>query len=243
VVVGSLGGQYPRKAKLIFLPNDEARSHVRVETSDVTLSQLLLAALEKVKTEHETSRSRIPEFLERFKQNFPSLASKYLKSDSLEDLLFKEDYSHVTRNSRGPDLIPSDEDEDEDEDEESCQFCDKTMIVERKQREMRVHYGLIASTSQKIKSAPLRDKLSRNFGGEVLCIEMDIIKAKPLFPSYFPCVVIRGICDYADSHLNEDWLEHAAIMATAYAKELLQYVSPGDVDREPSLKDVADQGK
>ena len=37
----------------------------------------------------------------------------------------------------------------------------------------------------------------------------------------FPCVVIRGICDYADSHKNKRWQPYAAVTAAAYAKELL----------------------
>jgi hypothetical protein len=42
----------------------------------------------------------------------------------------------------------------------------------------------------------------------------------------FPCLVIRGICDYADSHKNKIWQPYAAAAAGAYAKELL-FVIPG----------------
>ena len=42
----------------------------------------------------------------------------------------------------------------------------------------------------------------------------------------FPCVVIRGICDYADSHKNKIWQPYAAATAAAYAKELLRVI-PG----------------
>jgi hypothetical protein len=42
----------------------------------------------------------------------------------------------------------------------------------------------------------------------------------------FPCLVIRGICDYADSHKNKIWQSYAAATAAAYAKELL-LVIPG----------------
>lgn len=38
----------------------------------------------------------------------------------------------------------------------------------------------------------------------------------------FPCVVIRGICDYADSHKNKVSQPYAAAAAAAYAKELLK---------------------
>jgi nucleoside phosphorylase len=40
----------------------------------------------------------------------------------------------------------------------------------------------------------------------------------------FPCIVIRGICDYADSHKNDSWQEYAALVAAAYAKELLSVI-------------------
>jgi hypothetical protein len=40
----------------------------------------------------------------------------------------------------------------------------------------------------------------------------------------FPCVVIRGICDYADSHKNKEWQGYAAATAAAYAKELLSVI-------------------
>ena len=37
-------------------------------------------------------------------------------------------------------------------------------------------------------------------------------------------VVIRGICDYADSHKNDQWYPYAAAVAAACAKELLTYM-------------------
>jgi hypothetical protein len=36
-----------------------------------------------------------------------------------------------------------------------------------------------------------------------------------------PCLVIRGICDYADSHKSKRWQDYAALTAAAYAKILL----------------------
>ena len=41
----------------------------------------------------------------------------------------------------------------------------------------------------------------------------------------FPCLVIRGICDYADSHKNKKWQRYAAITAAAYAKKLLSIIA------------------
>jgi nucleoside phosphorylase len=51
---------------------------------------------------------------------------------------------------------------------------------------------------------------------EVYCVEME---AAGLMNN-FPCLVIRGICDYADSYKNNDWQGYIAALAVAFAKEL-----------------------
>lgn len=89
-----------------------------------------------------------------------------------------------------------------------------------------VHYGTIASGNQVIKDGVTRDQLSSELGG-VLCFEME---AAGLMNS-FPCLVIRGICDYADSHKNKKWQPYAAATAAAYAKELLSVIPVADIDR------------
>ncbi|KAL2837236.1 nucleoside phosphorylase domain-containing protein [Aspergillus pseudoustus] len=86
----------------------------------------------------------------------------------------------------------------------------------RSQREVRVHYGLIASGNKVVKDAQFRDSLNKAFGGHLLCVEME---AAGLMNN-FPCIVIQGICDYADSRKEKTWQEYAAAVATAYAKEL-----------------------
>ncbi|KAK3613020.1 hypothetical protein LTR56_028114 [Elasticomyces elasticus] len=47
----------------------------------------------------------------------------------------------------------------------------------------------------------------------------------------FPCVVIRGVCDYADSHKNKRWQPYAAAKAVCYAEELLGEVDAQGVER------------
>jgi nucleoside phosphorylase len=42
----------------------------------------------------------------------------------------------------------------------------------------------------------------------------------------FPCLVIRGVYDYADAHKNDVWHRYAATTAAAYAKEFLSIVPP-----------------
>jgi nucleoside phosphorylase len=195
----------------------------------------LLTALAKLETEHELKGPKIPQYLDELKEKWPRLATKYVKSDSLEDVLFKPQYGHVRADDRS---IADTEDgrnsdgEDGYEEEKSCQFCNKTNAVKRKPRDMLVHYGLIASGNQVIKDAALRDALNKTLGGNVLCVEME---AAGLMND-FPCIAIRGICDYADSHKNKDWQEHAATVAAAFAKELLSIVPALEVEQMPTIK-------
>ncbi|KAL7931911.1 ankyrin repeat-containing domain protein [Trichoderma chlorosporum] len=106
-------------------------------------------------------------------------------------------------------------------------------------REMQVHYGLIASGNQVIKDAKFRDNLNKSLGGNILCVEME---AAGLMND-FPCLVIRGICDYADSQKNKAWQEHAAAVAAAFAKELLSVVPAQEVEQMPTIKRIDAQLK
>lgn len=47
-----------------------------------------------------------------------------------------------------------------------------------------------------------------------------------------PVGVIRGVCDYADSHKNKDWQPYAAAMAAAYAKAILGTIQPKKIRGE-----------
>ncbi|RKK93408.1 hypothetical protein BFJ70_g17737, partial [Fusarium oxysporum] len=56
--------------------------------------------------------------------------------------------------------------------------------------------------------------------------------------NHFPCLVIRGICDYSDSHKNKEWQGFAAMMAAAYAKDLLHQIPPNKVEAEKPISEV-----
>ncbi|KXJ87791.1 nucleoside phosphorylase domain-containing protein [Microdochium bolleyi] len=79
-----------------------------------------------------------------------------------------------------------------------------------------VFFGTIASGNKVVKNAAARDQLSRVLGG-VLCFEME---AAGVLAS-FPCLVVRGICDYADEYKDKEWQPYAAATAAAYAKAIL----------------------
>ncbi|KAK9850017.1 Nucleoside phosphorylase [Penicillium brevicompactum] len=197
----------------------------------------LLSALSTIEREHEMTGSRIPEYLDDLKIRWPKLAPKYCRSDSLKDVLFKADCEHIDNPSAEEDKDNGEEDEDEEEEEEegeSCMYCDQSNILRRKPRSMRVHYGLIASGNRVVKDALFRNEVNKELGGKVLCFEME---AAGLMND-FPCLVIRGICDYADAHKNKKWQRHAAAVAAAFTKELLTFVPVQEVEQMPAIKDL-----
>lgn len=73
-----------------------------------------------------------------------------------------------------------------------------------------VHYGTIGSANQVVKNRKTRDRLREDLG--LLCVEMEAAGIM----DEFLCLVIRGICDYADSHKSKRWQE--------YAKQLLSII-------------------
>jgi nucleoside phosphorylase len=95
-----------------------------------------------------------------------------------------------------------------------------------------VHYGLIASANQLMKDALVRDKLAAE--KDVLCFEME---AAGLM-DHFPCLVIRGICDYSDSHKNKEWQGYAAMAAAAYAKDLLCRIPQSKIEAQDKIVDI-----
>ncbi|KAK6499967.1 hypothetical protein TWF481_010324 [Arthrobotrys musiformis] len=240
VVVGTPTGQFPGVVQWDMGKNTLGGSERTGALNNPP--NFLLTALGRLETEQELSGSKIPEYLDQMIAKFPRL-TKYMKSKSFEDVLFKAAYSHKDKPDSPDEEVDEEQDEEDDEEddeeedeeeEESCKHCDRSQIVKRKARGMRIHYGLIASGNKVIKDAIFRDDLNKSLGGQVLCVEME---AAGLLPN-FPCIVIRGICDYADSHKNKVWQEHSAAVAAAFAKELLEYVPASAIDGVDPVKDI-----
>ncbi|KZL75723.1 kinesin light chain [Colletotrichum tofieldiae] len=105
--------------------------------------------------------------------------------------------------------------------------CAKCRLEDLMERDVRattgpvLFFGNIASGNQVMKDGLTRDRYSQELG-KVLCFEME---AAGLMNNV-PCIVIRGICDYADAHKNKRWQPYAAATAAACAKELLNIIPP-----------------
>lgn len=87
-----------------------------------------------------------------------------------------------------------------------------------------------------MRDASIRNALTAD--KDVLCFEME---AAGLM-NHFPCLVVRGICDYADSHKNNEWQGYAAMAAAAYTKDLLYRITPKRIDAEKNITDVLSGG-
>jgi nucleoside phosphorylase len=178
---------------------------------------VLLTALSTLKAEHNRLPSKIPQYLAEMIKKFPKMRKDYTHQGEINDRLYQAGYEH-------PDGALT------------CELCDPEQEVTRDARddsEPRILFGTIASGSRVIKHAETRERLQRDLG--VLCFETE---AAGLM-SDFPCLVIRGICDYSDSHKNGRWQKYAAASAAAFAKELLQYVSAEQVRKEAPIVHVS----
>ncbi|RKL09689.1 hypothetical protein BFJ70_g16644 [Fusarium oxysporum] len=173
--------------------------------------QALMTAVAKLQADHRSESSKIPSILSKMLERHPSMI-EYTHPGILQDQLFDGTYDHVQ---------PMD----------SCQRCDVSRLVRRPARSStvpKIHCGIIASANQVMKHGRTRDQLAEEL--DVLCFEME---AAGLMDS-FPCLAIRGICDYSDSHKNKKWQEYAAATAAAYAKELLSVILTNSINQTQS---------
>ena len=168
----------------------------------------LLSALNQLSAQHVEEGHRIAESIEQMVTRVPNLRDYFLRPPPEKDRLYKADYVHT-------DDMRTDE--------------NSQLVVRQprtgKHQDPAIHYGLIASADQVMKDPHTRDKLAKEQG--ILCFEME---AAGLMDR-FACVVIRGICDYSDTHKSFDWQSYAAATAAAYAKELLAVISGDTVDK------------
>jgi nucleoside phosphorylase len=188
---------------------------------------VLLNALASIQAYHERKDSKVPCFLQEMLEKNPKMGKRskqnpgYAHQGFDNDRLFKSPCDHVP----GPD----------------CRGCDTTDEVQRDPRDTTdpdIHYGIIASGNMLVKNAATRDRIVADVGEDCICFEME---AAGLM-NHFPCLVIRGICDYADSHKNDRWQRYASATAAAYAKELLAYVPAAEVQETKRALEVLQSG-
>ncbi|KAL6699522.1 hypothetical protein J3F84DRAFT_392951 [Trichoderma pleuroticola] len=116
---------------------------------------------------------------------------------------------------------------------EDCSSCDVTQIENRGVRKTTrsvVHIGLIASGSPMVRFS-IRRNPPQGYEKGVYCFDAQV--AGLMDP--LPFLLIKGICNYGDSHKYDIWGPYAAIAAAAYAKDLLRVIHPQEVELTPLL--------
>lgn len=171
----------------------------------------LMSALSDLRSDPRLSSTPLQPYLEQIASKNPA----YKHPGSGKDRLFTSDNIHVEQSGRRG----------------NCESCVSQGEVERPPRlstHPKIHYGLIASGNKVVRDAEMRDQVANQHNA--LCFEMEAAGVMLALP----CLVIRGICDYADSHKHKIWQEYAAGAAAAYAKLLLSRLrpSPGQLEDE-----------
>ncbi|KXX72876.1 hypothetical protein MMYC01_209211 [Madurella mycetomatis] len=153
-----------------------------------TLNQpprILLNAVAGLRADYHSASGghRLEEAVDNILECRPHLRENYQRPGPEADHLFKSSVNHDV--SCGGD---------------KCSYQKLEYLEQRSERASKgrseIHYGLIASANQVMKNALVRDELASQ---GVLCFEME---AAGLMND-FPCLVMRGICDYSDTHKNK----------------------------------------
>ncbi|KAJ4221452.1 hypothetical protein NW759_006698 [Fusarium solani] len=140
---------------------------------------------------------------------------------SKDDILFQDDFHHV--NASG--------------DCSECEAAGEEGVISRRPRNGTdpsfVHLGLILSGGGVVKN-PEDRRLLRRGNEDAICFEMEAAG----IVDQVPCLVIRGICDYADTHKNDGWHRYAAAAAAAYGKAVLANVTGQEVRAARKAQDL-----
>lgn len=190
--------------------------------------QVLLSAIQKLKAFHMRKPSKMRTFISKATsppphQEEPELQLQFNYQGVENDRLFRSCYQHV------PCLELN---------TKTCTKCDPEEQIPRDPRKNtnpRIHYGTIASGNRLIKDGLRRDEIYHELCDKnVMCFEME---ASGLMNN-FPCLVIRGVSDYADSHKNDIWQPYAALTAAAYAKELLGFLPSRELIKSQRIVEI-----
>jgi nucleoside phosphorylase len=216
-----LGRQFPNNR---FMRKDTARDNLPRP------GQKIRAALAKLQTKQGRSwlQNKTSEYLGVLRRELSDVVTY---PGVTEDKLFESTYRHKHHEPSECAICANDDGRDDVCDTAvriSCQQlkCDERELVPRVRLSQPsnpvVHFGLIASGDTVMKSGEDRDEIAARDG--VIAFEMEGAGVWETFPS---SLVIKGVCDYADSHKSKRWQGYAAATAAAVMKGFLENWSTG----------------
>lgn len=189
---------------------------------------ILTNAVAKLRAIHEKKRNAITRNItlminktQESEDANPDFADQYQCPGLEYDQSFDANYDHNDSVEPAPGSKQDEKSSDEDEDKIPlpCPNCDKTRLVRRKPRKTTdpvIHYGTIASADQVMRHGATRERIRKQYS--VLCFEME---AAGLMND-FPCLVIRGICDYSGMLLFFPHLSNISCYSTITLKLFIE---------------------
>jgi nucleoside phosphorylase len=149
-------------------------------------------------------------------------AVRYLRADEMfgqrpwDDFILKTlQKLNWQRPSQETDLLYSSEQTDE--------IITHPEDLERKKDRPKIFLGAIGSANKLLKNPQKRDLLREQFGVKAIEMEGSGV-ADASWNQGVGYIVVRGICDYCDSHKSDIWQQYAAVVAAAYVRALLESI-------------------
>lgn len=180
--------------------------------------------------------SEVPAFLRKLKsprghQNLLSRTHRHLSALQTQnhdyhcpgrqhDRLFEPTYHHKHHSSSKCKKCKKDEPCKKAQDS-TCEMleCDPRRIIHRSHKgpnEINIHFGRIASGDMVMKSGMDRDRIAEE--ETIIAFEMEGAGVC----GSMPFIVIKGVCDYADSHKDKTWQRYTAGAAAACMRSVLE---------------------
>ncbi|KAL3495490.1 hypothetical protein BJX62DRAFT_222676 [Aspergillus germanicus] len=174
------------------------------------------------------SRKDLQEKLLCHLQKLQESQLEWCRPSSVDDVLFEALYQHKHYNHEATCccLDSTSEDICKTAVHSSCTLlgCDLAQVrrcrPSKEHNSPRVHIGMVASADTVMKSGKHRDRLVQSEG--VVGFEME---GAGVWDN-ISCIIMKGVCDYADSHKNKAWQSYAAATGAAAAKAFLEYWEP-----------------
>jgi len=249
IVQYDFGRRYPH----MFSRKDTVEDNLGRQNKDI---RSLLVALE-TELGLERLQQRTAHYLKMLQANAIHRKRRvnYTYPGTAEDKLFEPSYRHKhhgTTTCICKDCTKKFDPVCEEALSSSCAHlqCDETYLVSRERLKMKrqleqannsdvqepaIHIGRIASGDTVMKSGEDRDSIAKADG--VIAFDMEGAGVW----DEVPCIVVKGVCDYADCHKNKRWQDFAAATAAATMKALLERYIRTDKLIETRVRDGQSQ--
>ncbi|KAL7959140.1 nucleoside phosphorylase domain-containing protein [Trichoderma compactum] len=214
-----------------FVPKDTSRDSLGRPSKDI---RSLLKLCDTIRGRRQVAKQAA--FYLEYIQNSASTEhsiEQYLCPGAANDKLFEATYVHKHYGETHC-LCKGPHETCENSRKLSCHElqCDDKFLIERRRIKHKlqleqqgrskeaqapaIFLGSIGSGDTVMRSSEDRDRIAEEY--DLVAFEMEGAGAW----DELPCIVVKGICDYADSHKNKTWQHFAAATAASVMKALLE---------------------